>query len=121
MIAQSLAGKVALVTGVSRKAGIGAAIAHALVEAGADVFTTYYRPYDELMPWGSNASEAQEIVKELRAKGARAEGMEADLSDPESAARLFAYSHSSFGFVDILVNNAVCDIEANVYTLCLLL
>lgn len=117
MMAQSLAGKVALVTGVSRKAGIGAAIAHAFVEAGADVFTTYYRPYDELMPWGNNASEAQEIVNELRAKGVRAEGMEADLSDPEAPARLFDYIHSSFGFVDLLVNNAVCDMEADVYSL----
>lgn len=65
MINHNLAGKVALVTGVSRQAGIGAAIARALAEARADVFTTYYRPYDELMPWGNNAGEAQDIVREL--------------------------------------------------------
>ena len=64
MIAHSLAGKVALVTGVSRKAGIGAAIARAFAEAGVDVCTTYYRPYDELMPWGNNPGEADDIVKE---------------------------------------------------------
>src|SRR5215207_1084714 len=84
MINHGLAGKVALVTGVSRRAGIGAAIARAFAEAGADVFTTYYRPYDELMPWGSNASEAEDIVQELKAKGVHAEGMEADLADPEA-------------------------------------
>jgi 3-oxoacyl-[acyl-carrier protein] reductase len=84
MIAHSLAGKVALVTGVSRKAGIGAAIARAFAEAGGDVCTTYYRAYDELMPWGNNPSEADDIVKELKAKGVRAEGTEADLSDPET-------------------------------------
>jgi 3-oxoacyl-[acyl-carrier protein] reductase len=71
MINYGLAGKVALVTGVSRHAVIGAAIANALAEAGANIFTTYYRPYDELMPWGSNASEAEEIVKGLRDQGVR--------------------------------------------------
>ena len=121
MINHGLAGKVALVTGVSRQAGIGAAIARALAEAGADVFTTYYRPYDELMPWGSNASEAEEIVKGLKEKGVRAEGMEADLADPEAPARLFAHVRGSFGFVDILINNAVCDVGADVYGLSALL
>jgi 3-oxoacyl-[acyl-carrier protein] reductase len=38
--------RVAIVTGVSRRAGIGAAIAWALAEAGARVLITYYRSYD---------------------------------------------------------------------------
>ena len=117
MVNYSLAGKCALVTGVSRKAGIGAAIVRAFAAASAGVFTTYYRPYDQLMPWGSKANEAEEIVKELKDKGVRAEGMEADLSDPEAPARLFAHVCGAFGFVDVLVNNAVCDMEADVYSL----
>ena len=117
MINHGLAGKVAFVTGVSRRAGIGAAIARALAGAGADVFTTYYRPYDELMPWGNHAIEAEDIVKGLREEGVRAEGMEADLADPDVPARVFAHVRASFGFVDILVNNAVCDIGADVYGL----
>jgi len=117
MISHSFAGKVALVTGVSRKAGIGAAIARAFAQAGINVFITYYRPYDELMPWGSNSREAEDIVKEPKAKGVRAEGMEADLSDPGTPARLFGHVHGSFGFVDILINNAVYDMEAGVYSL----
>ena len=121
MVNYELAGKVALVTGVSRRAGIGAAIARALAEAGADVFTTYYRPYDELMPWGSDASEAEDIVKGLRERGVRAEGVEADLADPGVPARLFAHARGSFGFVDILVNNAACDVGADVYGLSALL
>jgi 3-oxoacyl-[acyl-carrier protein] reductase len=114
MINNGLVSKVALVTGVSRRAGIGAAIARAFAGAGADVFTTYYRPYDELMPWGSDAGEAEEIVRGLREKGVRAEGVEADLADPEVPARLFAHVRGSFGFVDILVNNAACDVGADV-------
>jgi 3-oxoacyl-[acyl-carrier protein] reductase len=42
-----LAGKVAVVTGVTRHAGIGAAIARDLVGAGAAVFTTHFREYDQ--------------------------------------------------------------------------
>jgi NAD(P)-dependent dehydrogenase (short-subunit alcohol dehydrogenase family) len=43
--------KVALVTGVTRRKGIGAAVALALAWAGADVGTAYFRPYDRTMPW----------------------------------------------------------------------
>ena len=38
--------KIALVTGASRKVGIGAAIACRLASLDMDVFITYYRPYD---------------------------------------------------------------------------
>ena len=49
-----LKGKVALVTGVSRKNGIGAAIVNALADRGASIFTTYFRPYDKSQRWGSD-------------------------------------------------------------------
>ncbi|MDF5736998.1 MULTISPECIES: hypothetical protein [unclassified Nostoc] len=66
MVDYGLSGKVALVTGVSRHMGIGAAIAHSLAASGANIFTTYYRPYDKLMPWGSNFHEAEEIIESLK-------------------------------------------------------
>jgi len=109
--------KVALVTGVSRKIGIGAAIARTFAEAGIGVFTTYYRPYDELMPWGSSPNEPEELIEELRTKGVRAEGVEADLADPEIPSKVIHHAYDSLGFVDILVNNATCDIEADIYSL----
>ena len=102
-------------TGVSRKAGIGAAVALAFAEAGVNIFTTYYRPYDELMSWGNNPSEAGEILKLLKDKGVCAEGIEIDLSKADAPAKLFKEVRNSFGFVDILVNNAVCDLEADIY------
>ena len=65
--------KVAIVTGVSRRIGIGAAIARALAEVGTAVFTTYYRPYDASMAWGSQDHEAESILAELREMGVEAD------------------------------------------------
>ena len=47
-----LEGRVALVTGVSRPAGIGAAVAHRLHDMGATVFATGFTPHDAEMAWG---------------------------------------------------------------------
>ena len=48
-----LSGRIAVVTGASRRVGIGAAVAHTQAAAGADIFVTYFRPYDASMPWGA--------------------------------------------------------------------
>ncbi len=48
-----LAGRVALVTGVSRQAGIAVAVADRLHAMGATVFATGWRPHDDEMPWGA--------------------------------------------------------------------
>jgi len=101
-----LYGKTALITGVSRRVGIGAAIVTALAEAGADIFTTWWRPYDATMPWGSRDEEAESILADARAMGVRAEGMEADLSDPAVPAHIFDGAEEALGPVSILVNNA---------------
>ena len=47
-----LSGRVALVTGVSRPAGIGAAVAQRLHDMGATVFATGHPAHDAEMPWG---------------------------------------------------------------------
>jgi 3-oxoacyl-[acyl-carrier protein] reductase len=81
----ALAGKTALVTGASR--GIGRAIAVELAAAGASVVIGYR----------SGQEEAEALAAEL---GARA--VQADISNPEEAARLVGEA----GDIDILVNNA---------------
>jgi 3-oxoacyl-[acyl-carrier protein] reductase len=81
----SLEGKLALVTGASR--GIGRAIAVELARGGAQVVVGYR----------SGADEAEEVAKET---GGRA--VQADVADPEQAARLVEEA----GDLDILVNNA---------------
>ena len=51
-----LSGRVALVTGVSRDIGIGAAVATRLHDLGATVYATGWPPHDAEMPWGERES-----------------------------------------------------------------
>lgn len=60
-----LKNKIAVVTGVSRLDGIGAAICKELAEAGYDIFFTYWTAYDKEMPWGVDQSEQIQLKEEL--------------------------------------------------------
>jgi 3-oxoacyl-[acyl-carrier protein] reductase len=101
-----LSGRIAVVTGASRKIGIGAAIARTLAAAGADVFLTYFLPYDADQPWGSRPQEVEELLAQLHALGVRAYGMEANLAQPATPARVFDAVEGLLGQASILVNNA---------------
>ena len=72
---KELTGKRALVTGASR--GIGAAIALALAEKGADVAITYER----------SADRAAEVVRAIEGKGRKALAIQADSADPAAVKR----------------------------------
>ena len=98
--------RLALVTGVSRKAGIGAAIARELARDGADLFITYYRPYDQLTGLAADPGESESLLTELRQIGGHADGLELDLADSGAPARLFDHIEARWGPVTILVNNA---------------
>jgi NAD(P)-dependent dehydrogenase (short-subunit alcohol dehydrogenase family) len=89
-----LVGKRALVTGASR--GIGAAIALALAEKGADVAITYER----------SADRAAELVGDIEAKGRRGFAIQADSADPAAIKRSVDEAAQALGGLDILVNNA---------------
>jgi 3-oxoacyl-[acyl-carrier protein] reductase len=102
----SLTNKIALVTGASRNIGIGAAIARELAAGGADLFITYYRPYDSTVGVAAQPTEAEALLAELRQMGVRAEGLELDLSEADAPQRLFDAVEARLGPVDILVNNA---------------
>ncbi|MGB0384876.1 MAG: SDR family oxidoreductase [Ardenticatenaceae bacterium] len=108
---------VALVTGASRKVGIGAAIARELAGDGADVFVTYFRPYDHESGLAGDADEPERLLAELRALGCRADGLELDLSDPEAPKELFDAVEKSLGVVSVLVNNATYSMRDSIETL----
>ncbi len=108
-----LSGKSALVTGVSRSIGIGVAIARGLALMGANVFTTYYRPFD-----GADTSqdEATLILDEIKTAGVKAHGFEADLADIAAPKAIFDLAEQAIGPIDILVNNAAYDCECDIYS-----
>lgn len=101
-----LSGRVALVTGVTRTAGIGAAIARVLGVHGAKLFLSHYAPYDRTQPWGVGGDEPAQIAADLRAGSVEVETREIDLAMPASAATLVEAVFVRFGRIDILVNNA---------------
>jgi 3-oxoacyl-[acyl-carrier protein] reductase len=94
---------VAVVTGVGRRAGIGAAIAEKLAAAGWDIGFTFWRPYDDRMTWGRDDAALEEITTALEASGARACPAEADLAQPDSAADIFASIGETLGDAQALI------------------
>ncbi len=101
-----LHGRAAIVTGVSRRRGIGFAIAHRLAELGADLFVHHFAPHDSALPWGADDLDA--VFAELRAAqrpGARFGELGADLAEAESAAAVVRAATDAVGTARILVCN----------------
>jgi 3-oxoacyl-[acyl-carrier protein] reductase len=113
----NVAGKTAIVTGVSRRRGIGAAVALALARAGVNLFITYYRPFDALAYKQNDPKEATAILDAIRAPGVAVAHMEADLADSSTPSMLFDAAEKHVGKVDVLINNAAYDLSANIYSL----
>lgn len=101
-----LQGKTALVTGVGRKKGIGAAICRALAHEGVNIFYTYFHPYDVALFPESEAEDPAAFVQELQALGVHAACCELDLSEPDAAVSIFDAVQKAVGVPDILINNA---------------
>jgi len=94
-----LKGKFALVTGGSR--GLGAAIAEAFADQGADVAISYV----------ASASKAEAVVAKLQAKGVRALAIRSDQGDMAAAEPLVEEVIARLGRLDILVNNAAIAVQ----------
>ncbi|MCL6600296.1 MAG: SDR family oxidoreductase [Alicyclobacillus macrosporangiidus] len=102
-----LAGRIAIVTGASRRKGIGTAICRALARDGADILFTHWKSYDREMEWGADEDWPEELVCELSAIGVRAAHLEVDLADLDAPSRILDETITILGSPSILVNNAV--------------
>lgn len=101
---KALSGRIAVVTGAGRHRGIGAAICRALADRGADIFFTYWHPYDEKV--FAEKDDPSELEAELRSRGVRAEGFSVDLSSATAPEEVLNRVEERLGAPSILVNNA---------------
>lgn len=88
------AAKTAIVTGASR--GIGAAVALELGKRGCSVVVNY----------ASSEAPALEVVQAIKAHGAEAMAIKADVSKVDDIEAMFKQTTETFGSCDVLVNNA---------------
>jgi len=95
-----LAGRNAVVTGVSRRAGIGYATTRRLLDAGARVFVQGWTAHDASQAWGAEPGGTEAIAAELGVPF-----VEADFADPESPTQVIATAATALGPLDVLVVN----------------
>ena len=97
--------RTALVTGVSRRKGIGFAIARRLLRDGARVFAQSWSPYDASEPWGADPAGIDGVLDALGGDGTRLGHAEIDLEAVDAPQRLVAVAIERFGRLDALVVN----------------
>lgn len=74
-----------------------------LAADGWDVAFTYWRRYDQRMPWGSDDDDIERTASAIRATGGRAASVEADLSHTDSALQVFDAAEEALGPVTAMV------------------
>src|SRR5262249_16260608 len=102
MSERELEGRTAIVTGPGRN--IARAIALDLAQAGASVAVVVRTDF----------KNAQAVVHEIEARGAKGLAIRADVSEAQNIKRMVAETLAHFGRLDILVNNASIRPEAPV-------
>ena len=101
-----LLGRGAIVTGVSRRRGIGFAVAVRFAELGANVFIHHFAPNDAEQPWGADdLDEVRAGIRSALVDGARFGDLGADMADPLAPLRIVDAAVAAIGPVRILINN----------------
>lgn len=101
-----LHGRLSLVTGVSRRQGIGYAVACRLATMGASVFIHHHRPHDDSQPWGADDLDAvRGGIRACLRDDARLADLDADLASEAAPQLVLHAATKAFGHVDVLVCN----------------
>ena len=93
--------RITLVTGSS--SGIGSAVAKSMAAEGAKVIVNYAR----------SSKGAEAVVKEIKATGGEAIAIQADISQEDQVKSMFQQIFEQYGTIDVLVNNAGLQKDAN--------
>ncbi|MGV9325691.1 SDR family oxidoreductase [Streptosporangium sandarakinum] len=110
--------RTAIVTGVSRRVGIGYAIARELASVPMNVLACSWSPHDAEQPWGADPLGAEGVVAALREElpegAGTVEHLAIDLADPAAPGEIVAAARERFGRVDVLVANHARSSEAGI-------
>lgn len=107
-MAGRLEGKVAVVTGSGREAGLGQGILRAFAREGARLVVTDLGEAKTHMGSGDigTSADMEAVAEDLRERGAEVITVAADIRNPDHVQTLIEKTCSAFGSIDILVNNA---------------
>lgn len=105
----SMKGKSILITGVSRRKGIGYGIACRLASLGADICIQSYAPYDREIFKSIDTDDPHSVAEELRSFGNRVVHVHSDFNDPAAPAQLVRYVQQELGPLHGLVLNHTYD------------
>lgn len=101
-----LSGRTALITGVSRRQGIGFSVATTLARLGANIFFHHYTPHDTDQPWGGDDLDAVRTeIAETLTPGATSADQHADLRHSDSIEPLLDAASELTGRIDLLICN----------------
>ncbi len=100
---KEFSGKVVVITGASSPKGIGAEAARKFAQEGARGIVITSREQSE--------SSAQSVVSQIKKLGAQAIWIGGDITDPETPQKIIQKTRSTFGKVDIVVNNAGAKVD----------
>ena len=100
-------GRIALVTGVGRREGIGFEVCKQLAARGVDIFFTYCFKYEDVTKSQQNSLDEVAFMSDALTKcGVRVAHAEVDLLDADCASKLLDAVRTQLGAPDILINNA---------------
>ena len=106
----------ALITGVGRQRGLGAAVARSLASEGWDLVLSHWPAYDERLGLSGSPEDTAVLAQELTELGARTETVVADLEDPTGPGALIDEAVAGGSGLDALVLSHCESVDSDLVT-----